>query len=1383
VGLAPGGRIESTFSYDVSDGRGGIDTRRVTYTILAPGVRPLQRDLTDERDALDLLSGRRKLPPIVVRNRDPRRPTDRPAPGQGGRSAAPLEATAAAAAATGLWDDSFVPAVLADPDTTAIEVGVKFSADVAGSITGIRFYKSTTNTGTHTGTLWTATGTPLANVTFTGETASGWQTATFATPVAISPGTTYVASYHAPNGRYSVNENYFTAARTNGPLTAPSSATSGGNGVYRYTAASAFPNSSFAASNYWVDVLFEPGAPVNRAPAANDDSGLATAAGATLRIPYATLLANDSDPDGDTVNITAVSAGAGGTVALDTAASEVVFTPAAGFQGIASFTYTAADPGGLTDNAAVSVTVGTPPTTASLWPTSTIPTVQSANDTGAVELGVKFRASVNGSITGIRFYKGSLNTGTHVGNLWTSTGTRLGTVTFSNESASGWQTATFANPVPITAGTTYVASYFAPNGRYAIDSNYFANARTNGPLTAPSSADAGGNGVYAYGGASQFPTGTFNAANYWVDVVFSPASINNQPPTAGNDTATTNEDTPIVINVLANDSDPEGQPLQVTQLNLTGTQGNVTINPNNTISYAPGGAFQTLDAGESATDVFSYTVTDVNGATAQAAVQVTVTGVNDVVNDIVLENQRTGNPQSEWGISGPTTSIEGFATDISVNRGGRVGFKINTTSNNYRLDIYRMGYYGGMGARKVATVEPSLILPGGQPAPQTNAATGLVDAGNWAETAAWNVPADAVSGVYFAKLVREDGVAGSNHVYFIVRNDSSGSDMVFQTSDTTWHAYNQWGGNSLYTGQPAGRAFKVSYNRPFGSPGHPVNSPLFDSEYPMIRWLEANGYDLSYITNVDTARNGANLQDHDVFLSVGHDEYWSAEQRANVEAARDAGVNLAFFSANELYWKTRWESDSQGRPFRTLVSYKETWANAKIDPNPAWTGTWRDPRFSPPSDGGRPENQLTGTIYTVDSYRLDTMTIPSEYGRARFWRNTSVNTLPAGQAATLTPNVLGYEWDEDLNNGFRPQGAINLSSTTINVPAYIYDHGNTVAPGTGTHQLTLYRAPSGALVFGAGTTRWSWGLDSNHINESSSVDPRMQQATVNLFADMGVQPATLQPGLVPASASTDHTAPVAVRNTPGATSSVPLGSIVTISGTASDVGGIVAGVEVSTDGGATWREATGRTAWSYSWQPSQTGTFTVLSRAVDDSANIGAPSAPAQVTVTAPTGGWSFWTNNVVPSLPAANDPSAVELGVKFRSSTAGFVTGIKFYKGTGNTGTHVGSIWNASGTRLAQVTFTGETATGWQTASFATPVQITPNTTYVASYHAPNGRYAASTDYFVTPTTTGPLTAMASPDVGGNGVYRYGASAFPTDTFRSTNYWVDIVFNESLPA
>src|SRR4029453_14701123 len=136
-------------------------------------------------------------------------------------------------------------------------LGVKFRSDVAGFVTGVRFYKSAANTGPHVGSLWSTAGTVLATATFSGETASGWQQVTFPSPVAIATNTVYVASYHAPAGHYSFNANYFaTQGGDAPPLHLPASGAVGGNGVFAYGASSVFPNNSFSAANYWVDVVF-----------------------------------------------------------------------------------------------------------------------------------------------------------------------------------------------------------------------------------------------------------------------------------------------------------------------------------------------------------------------------------------------------------------------------------------------------------------------------------------------------------------------------------------------------------------------------------------------------------------------------------------------------------------------------------------------------------------------------------------------------------------------------------------------------------------------------------------------------------------------------------------------------------------------------------------------------------------------------------------------------------------------------------------------------------------------------------------------------------------------------------------------------------------------
>ena len=168
----------------------------------------------------------------------------------------------------------------------------------------------------------------------------------------------------------------------------------------------------------------------------------------------------------------------------------------------------------------------------SVFSASTVPANVTVNDTTPVELGVKLSSSAAGSITALRFYKGPQNVGTHVADLWSSTGTLLATATFTNETASGWQQVNLPAPVAISAGTTYIASYHT-NGFYSGDGNYFATAVANAPLTFPASGASGGNGVYAYGGAGPFPSNSYNATNYYVDVVYS-STTTTLPPVCNN---------------------------------------------------------------------------------------------------------------------------------------------------------------------------------------------------------------------------------------------------------------------------------------------------------------------------------------------------------------------------------------------------------------------------------------------------------------------------------------------------------------------------------------------------------------------------------------------------------------------------------------------------------------------------------------------------------------------------------------------------------------------------------------------------------------------------------------------------------------------------------
>ena len=422
-----------------------------------------------------------------------------------------------------IWPD-VAPSGVSDvtDESPGVELGVKFTAAQDGSIAGIRFYKVPDDTGTHTGSLWSSTGTLLATGTFTNESTQGWEELDFSSPVSITAGTTYVASYHTSAWHYADTPAGLASPVTNGPLTALAS-----GGVYAYGSASTFPSNSYNATNYWVDVVYttpsgsfspvvssvtpgsgSPGNPVTVAPTSTFSQAVVPGtASFTLR-----------DPSGTTVP---------GSVTFNGADTVATFTPTSALA--ANTTYTATMSGAQN-------TFGTPMSSpyswsfstagaqcpCSIWPSTAQPSVASADDPGPVNLGVQFTPASNGWISGIRFYKGAGNTGSHVGSLWTATGTLLGQVTFTDESASGWQEADFSSPIPVTAGTTYVASYYAPHGAYSVDPAYFASTgATNGPLTAPqSSAVSGGNGTYIYGSSPAFPSSTYNATNYWVDVVF-----------------------------------------------------------------------------------------------------------------------------------------------------------------------------------------------------------------------------------------------------------------------------------------------------------------------------------------------------------------------------------------------------------------------------------------------------------------------------------------------------------------------------------------------------------------------------------------------------------------------------------------------------------------------------------------------------------------------------------------------------------------------------------------------------------------------------------------------------------------------------------------------
>jgi hypothetical protein len=386
------------------------------------------------------------------------------------------------------------------------------------------------------------------------------------------------------------------------------------------------------------------------------------------------------------------------------------------------------------------------------------------------------------------------------------------------------------------------------------------------------------------------------------------------------------------------------------------------------------------------------------------------------------------------------------------------------------------------------------------------------------------------------------------------------------------------------------------------------------------------------------------------------------------------------------------------------------------------------------------------------------MQVPPVEGKMRFWRNTSVATSAAAGATTTFPSgTLGYEWDTDADNGSRPPGLIHLSSTTASVGALLADYGSTYAPGVATHSLTMYRHSSGALVFGAGTVRWAWGLDGTHDPDPAGPPPSadIKQATVNLFADMGVQPETPQPGLIPASMSSDLAPPASVVTFPTNGQSFPLATSIIISGTATDAGGgQVANVEVSVDGGATWQQVTGRGSWTFAWTPAAAGTSTIMSRAVDDSGNREVPSGGVAVSIGSIGQGTLGLTSiGSLTDFAASNHLNAS----KVTTTTASQVVAMSVYVGVIDTSASNQQFQLAIYTDAAGKPGTLVAASGTGTLSANRWNTI-----------ALNANLLASTSYWLVYNTNGRTTAV------NNLVYNAGAagqSAF-TDQAQTFGTW-----------
>ena len=536
------------------------------------------------------------------------------------------------------------------------------------------------------------------------------------------------------------------------------------------------------------------------------------------------------------------------------------------------------------------------------------------------------------------------------------------------------------------------------------------------------------------------------------------------------------------------------------------------------------------------TSTTSYTdATAVNGTTYYYAVRASASsgdsGASSAIsakplastcstgNAIVVENCTPGTTAWRATSAGPvnssSTNIEGFATATSINAGGSVDIKVNTADNApYRIDIYRMGYYGGTHGRLVSTI-PSLSGVRQDECQDGSGNTGLVDCSNWSVSATIATSANWPTGVYMLRLVRGDN-GNDNNVMFVVRADGSTSDLLFGVSTATYQAYNNYGGRSLYDFSSTGsntvagtpRAVKVSYDRPYAQTYTSDHNWIGQHDVAGIGFIERNGYDTSYVASEDLHANPAQVANHKSFVSPTHDEYWSLEMRNGVTAARNAGTGLFWIGSNQVYWKTRLESSPfSGAASRVVVCYKTTASGATDPVSP--TGTWRDP-----AGANAPENGLLGQMYIGDNdqevFRLG---VSAAEGKNRVWRHTDLASMAPGSSTTLGLKLIGWEWNDRVANGAEPAGVQAFTSTAVTGELVQHNGRDYQANSAATATGTIYKAASGAYVVSTGTNYWARGLDTDGegYGEINSI---IQQATVNILSDMNTRPTTPISGMV-----------------------------------------------------------------------------------------------------------------------------------------------------------------------------------------------------------------------------------------------------------------------------
>lgn len=520
------------------------------------------------------------------------------------------------------------------------------------------------------------------------------------------------------------------------------------------------------------------------------------------------------------------------------------------------------------------------------------------------------------------------------------------------------------------------------------------------------------------------------------------------------------------------------------------------------------------------------------------------TNINaDPANEIVKENTLPGTHVSNWflGDLGTSSGICGYTDKLTYNPGDTVNFKVDSGTNAFRVEVFRLGWYGwdAFGARLVTPFITG--TPTAQSSPSVDSTLGSTSCA-WTTNATWSIPSDTPSGRYYVIFRRTDTGGVFSTTDFTIKGDVTNTAAII-SPDFTYNAYNLWGapgdfgaknqtwsGRSLYEAGGAintfsARAYAASFDRPSGTQSTQASTYLFDGEMSLIHFMEAQGYNLSYLSDIDLENDVHILEDAKLVVLNGHHEYLTTNVYDAYRNAKTAGVNFFINSGNTALWKVRFASSDTNK--RTMICYKNSgtvdvssgFTGTGLDPV-EYTGTWRDTRAA--NTDVRFENELTGMWFKVNAAVNITNEVPFSLKTKPCWRNsTSVQALTTGQTFETPFTTFGFELDYLDSSIHQPTNLVKLSSKSFNFgPQGANSAGTIYNNETGTIEVNniMYRASSGALIVNMGSWRAAhgtsrWIIQTYDVTKTPSVD--LQNFLLSILYDLGLQPNTLrsvQPG-------------------------------------------------------------------------------------------------------------------------------------------------------------------------------------------------------------------------------------------------------------------------------